>query len=228
MATQWNGMWTAVFAVLVFSADADAQFFRKKTAMDQFLEATELYKKGEYERAKFLFDQLDGMSGNAPTTIYFQSGTTDKLWGTFSNIGTNPGGVIGTNSSGTVTWYETDIRNSIVATFTTNIFNRRRYTYDTFGNPSMPLNGGLMGTTFVGYTGKLYNTNTGLQYNSNRFYNPAIGRWMSQDPTGFSAGDMNLYRYVGNNPSNFTDPRGTSATLVAQASGLPSASSLEV
>jgi hypothetical protein len=35
-----------------------------------------------------------------------------------------------------------------------------------------------------------------------------MGRFISQDPIGFAAGDANLYRYVGNKPSNATDPTG--------------------
>jgi hypothetical protein len=34
------------------------------------------------------------------------------------------------------------------------------------------------------------------------------GRWLPQDPLGFEAGDYNLYRYVGNNATNATDPSG--------------------
>ena len=39
-------------------------------------------------------------------------------------------------------------------------------------------------------------------------YDPTIGRWTAEDPIAFKAGDTNLYRYVGNNPANFTDPSG--------------------
>ncbi len=39
-------------------------------------------------------------------------------------------------------------------------------------------------------------------------YDPTIGRWISEDPIGFEAADPNLYRYVGNNPTNATDPSG--------------------
>jgi uncharacterized protein RhaS with RHS repeats len=39
-------------------------------------------------------------------------------------------------------------------------------------------------------------------------YDPTIGRWTSQDPIGFEAGDANLYRYVGNGPTNAVDPTG--------------------
>jgi RHS repeat-associated protein len=30
-----------------------------------------------------------------------------------------------------------------------------------------------------------------LQYNLNRWYDPAIGQWMSEDPIGFAAGNAN-------------------------------------
>lgn len=39
-------------------------------------------------------------------------------------------------------------------------------------------------------------------------YDPTIGIWLQEDPIGFEAGDMNLRRYVGNNPTNNTDPSG--------------------
>ena len=41
-----------------------------------------------------------------------------------------------------------------------------------------------------------------------RYYDPTIGTFISQDPISFSAGDPNLYRYVGNNPLNQVDPSG--------------------
>lgn len=39
-------------------------------------------------------------------------------------------------------------------------------------------------------------------------FDPAIGRWISEDPIEFEAGDENLNRYVGNDPINKTDPSG--------------------
>jgi hypothetical protein len=38
--------------------------------------------------------------------------------------------------------------------------------------------------------------------------NTSTGRWASEDPLGFNAGDSNLYRYVVNNPTNAVDPSG--------------------
>ncbi len=43
---------------------------------------------------------------------------------------------------------------------------------------------------------------------------------ISKDPIGFDAGDPNLYRYVGNSPTNATDPSGTvMRTLIKPTAG---------
>jgi uncharacterized protein RhaS with RHS repeats len=42
-------------------------------------------------------------------------------------------------------------------------------------------------------------------------YDPTIGRFISEDPIAFDGGDADLYRYVGNSPTNFTDPSGLQA-----------------
>ena len=47
-----------------------------------------------------------------------------------------------------------------------------------------------------------------MYYYRNRWYDPEIGRFISEDPVGFAGGDINLYSYVGNNPLNFIDPFG--------------------
>lgn len=39
-------------------------------------------------------------------------------------------------------------------------------------------------------------------------YDTAVGRWLSEDPILFEAGDTNLARFVGNGPTNAIDPSG--------------------
>ncbi|NEZ65245.1 hypothetical protein D0962_21115 [Leptolyngbyaceae cyanobacterium CCMR0082] len=39
-----------------------------------------------------------------------------------------------------------------------------------------------------------------------RYYDPAVGRFISEDPLGFDAGDANLYRYVFNSPPTTPTP----------------------
>jgi hypothetical protein len=42
----------------------------------------------------------------------------------------------------------------------------------------------------------------------NRWYDPQTMRFISRDPLGFGGGDLNLYRYCGNNPLSNLDPTG--------------------
>jgi RHS repeat-associated protein len=58
------------------------------------------------------------------------------------------------------------------------------------------------------YTGREFFKGVKLQYSRARWYSPGAGRWLSEDPLGFGAGDTNLYRYVGNSHLNYTDPSG--------------------
>lgn len=64
----------------------------------------------------------------------------------------------------------------------------------------------LTGTTFR-YTGQRLDPETGLYYFRARYYNAAIGRFLSPDPVGYFDGP-NVYVYVGNDPLNFIDPTG--------------------
>ncbi len=59
------------------------------------------------------------------------------------------------------------------------------------------------------FTARPFDGDTGLQNNLHRWYDPAVGRWLSEDPIGFEAGDFNLYRYVGNTPIILIDPSGS-------------------
>ncbi|MEZ4180596.1 MAG: RHS repeat-associated core domain-containing protein [Candidatus Doudnabacteria bacterium] len=66
-----------------------------------------------------------------------------------------------------------------------------------------------------GYTGHEYDVDTGLLYAGARYYNSAIGRFLSLDPMftelGFDLFDpqsMNSYSYVRNNPIRMVDPDG--------------------
>jgi len=81
--------------------------------------------------------------------------------------------------------------------------------FDSFGNV---VPGGFGSATLLfGFTGRLFDEATQLQYNLNRWYDAATGRWISEDPIGFAGGDTNLNRYVGNAPTFNVDPDGLRA-----------------
>jgi RHS repeat-associated protein len=79
-------------------------------------------------------------------------------------------------------------------------------TYDSFGEVVGQTNPGV--AFRYGYTGREQDSETGLDYYRARYYDVANGRFISEDPIGFEAGDNNLTRYVGNSPVNAIDPFG--------------------
>jgi RHS repeat-associated protein len=108
-----------------------------------------------------------------------------------------------TDSAGTTSWYLTDRQNSVRNLVNSSGTITGTISYGSFGKPT------TSGTTDrFGYTGREFDTATGLQYNRARYYDAAIGRWTQDDPIGFGGRDANLYRYVGNSPTNGSDPSG--------------------
>ena len=43
-----------------------------------------------------------------------------------------------------------------------------------------------------------------------RYYDPTVGRFISEDPLGFNGDGANFYSYVENDPADLVDPAGTS------------------
>ena len=57
------------------------------------------------------------------------------------------------------------------------------------------------------YTGQRCDPETGLVYYKNRYYDTALGRFISRDPVGYRNG-MNLYLYVNSRTMKYLDPYG--------------------
>ncbi len=59
----------------------------------------------------------------------------------------------------------------------------------------------------VAFTGRRFDSETGLFYYRNRMYHAQLGRFASRDPIGYR-GSINLYQYVESSPLSFLDPLG--------------------
>ncbi len=100
----------------------------------------------------------------------------------------------------------------------------QRMDYDEFGNITKDTNPDFQP---FGFAGGLYDCDTRLLHFGTRDYDAEIGRWTTKDLIGFAGGDMNLYRYVWNEPLNYIDPYGLwgigpQVTGVAEEGGLSS------
>ena len=63
----------------------------------------------------------------------------------------------------------------------------------------------------IKYAGEYFDDETGLIYLRNRYYDPSVGRFISEDPIRDGA---NWYVYANNNPVNYVDPTGLDAIVI--------------
>jgi len=109
-------------------------------------------------------------------------------------------------------YYHYDGLGSVVALSDENANIVEKYSYDVYGKPVIRGPGDEPRTTSsywnrYMFTGRDYDSSTGLYYYRARWYNPDIGRFMSGDQAYYSD-DLNLYTYCRNNPINLVDPYG--------------------
>ncbi len=142
-------------------------------------------------------------SGSTLTKRYLYGRAVDKLFASTDA------------TAGSTSWYMTDRLGSVRQNVNASGSPVNTITYESYGKISSetaPANGDRFK-----YTSREWDSEIGLQYNRARYYNPGVGRWISEDPIGFKGGDNNLYRYVKNSPVQFSDPSGLQ--LPAEAGG---------
>lgn len=98
----------------------------------------------------------------------------------------------------------TDHLGSVVAILNGSGNVEATYDYSPFGKTTVT--GDPKGNT-LGFTGREIGAG-GLYYYRNRWYSPELGRFLEPDPIGLAGWDLNLYRYVGNEPLRWLDPWG--------------------
>jgi len=114
-------------------------------------------------------------------------------------------------------YYLTDANHNVTAVTDATASVVERYDYDAYGSATIycPDWSHVLTTSMVGNTrlfaGQEFDSATGLYDARARWYDPATGTFLARDPMGFAAGDMNTYRYVGDSPTDATDPTGLCA-----------------
>ena len=173
----------------------------------------------------YTYDGLDrristSVNGQVTTTVY----DGDNAWADFNTaadvetrymFGDGPDSLIArSRPTGETDWYLADRLGTVrdIVDSDGNLLNH--IDYDSFGGVFSQTDA-AQGDRFL-FTGREFSEATGLYYYRNRYYDPGLGRFISEDPMGFDAGDFNLYRYVNNSPLNGTDPTGEQ-TIVQSA-----------
>jgi RHS repeat-associated protein len=153
----------------------------------------------------------DPDAGGALTRRYVYGPGTDQILGRLDTKG------------GVAYYYATDRQGSVLSVYKDT---RGQVSLQLWGDrrvrvvEALSYSGGVVDKSWgtfsdhFQYAGTLYDQRVQLQYNRARWYSPVMGRFMSEDPIGFSGGDTNLYRYVHNSYPNATDPSGKGVTVV--------------
>ena len=113
--------------------------------------------------------------------------------------------------SGTTSYYEADGLGSVTSLTNGAGAIANSYTYDSFGN--LAASTGSVTNRFQ-YTAREFDSESGLYYYRARYYDPAGGRFINEDPIGFYGG-TNFYEYVLNEPLILRDPNGKNPGAIA-------------
>jgi RHS repeat-associated protein len=97
----------------------------------------------------------------------------------------------------------TDAIGSVIAVTNATGATTESYSYEPYGATT---ESGSGGTAFQ-YTGRENDGASNLYFFRARYYSPALGRFISEDPAGLIGGP-NGYAYAGDDPINYVDPLG--------------------
>ena len=116
----------------------------------------------------------------------------------------------------TTDYYEADGLGSIASLSNSAGALASSYVFDSYGK--LTASTGSVTNPFQ-FTGREFDSESGLYYYRARYYDSTVGRFLSQDPSWFVDGP-NLYPYVRNNPIGYFDPTGL-AQLCCRPANVP-------
>jgi RHS repeat-associated protein len=107
-------------------------------------------------------------------------------------------------SNGAVYYYTTQEAGHVATLVNSSNSVVNTYQFDAFG---IPISISETVQQPFRFAGREFDAETGLSYMRARYYDPQLGRFISEDPIGV-AGGINQYTYSGNDPVNARDPYG--------------------
>jgi RHS repeat-associated protein len=169
--------------------------------------------------AGFLYDgasqrvaQQVTQGGATTTTVYVggvEEAATSGSTTTTTIYYTANGKRIALGVNGAISYMASDALGSAMVAFGINGTATASVLYSPYGG--VRYSAGTMPTTY-GFTGQRQDAASGLDYYGARYYDPALGQFVSADTVlqgkGLDLSGLSRYAYVGGNPENRTDPTG--------------------
>jgi len=185
-----------------------------KNALGEILRTAE-YTYDVYNQRIAKTVDVDGAGAAVATTEHYVYGSDQNIGLVFDEngnvnhrylFGNGVDQIEADESNGNIRWALTDHLGSVrdVVDDSGTVLNH--IVYDAFGGVTSQTDESVVFR--YGYTARELDAESGLQYNRARYFDPAVGRFISEDKIGFGGGDANLYRYVFNSPVDLTDPSG--------------------
>jgi RHS repeat-associated protein len=131
----------------------------------------------------------------------------------FRDTDTSGTGLTATGTGYQRLWVQQDANWDVTALVSGSGAVVERYVYTPYGVQAVlsATWGTLSGSAYgwvIGFQGERYDALSGLYRADERFESPTLQRWTSNDPDGYGAGDVDLYRAEGDSPTNKVDPTG--------------------
>lgn len=149
-------------------------------------------------------------SSSSGTHVYVYSGVSliEEVDGSGNSVAAYRHGVgidepLAENRGGAVYYYEADSTGSVTSLTDSSGALAATYVYDSYGN--LISSAGSVANPFL-FTGREFDSETGLYYYRARYYDPRLGRFLSADRVWPIGG--NPYSYALNNPLTWIDPLG--------------------
>ena len=136
-------------------------------------------------------------------------------------------GVVGVKYNDTLYFYRKDAQGNIIAILNSDGAVVARYEYDAWGNHTVLAEEEYLSLAKANpfrYRSYYFDTETGLYYLKTRYYDPELGRFISQDSVDYAAPEtingLNLYAYCLNNPISYIDQSGSTPVNVVSTLGM--------